>query len=499
MMLSQNAPLINILVFFTAALLIPIFAYSRRSTAYLIAIFATLFAAGQSVFNLFQVLEQGTIYYQMGGWPAPIGIVYRLDYLSAFLSLIINVIAVFVIFHSKRSLESEAPEKMMPFYSVSMLLLAGFNGMVMTADLFNLYVFLEIASLSSYGLVSIGEKKAPFSAFRYLIMGTVAGSFYLFGLGFLFLKTGTLNMDDMKNILSTLPLDPQTVVALSLIIIGSAIKAAFFPLHGWLPDAYTYGSSVSSALIAPIGTKVGVYVIVRFIFFIFGVDLISEKLPLGDIIAWLSAIGIIYGSVLAIAQKEMKRMLAYSSVSQLGYIGLGIGLASPLGLTGALLHLLNHAFMKGALFLVTSNMRLKVGHTDISRMDDSLRKKMPFTMLAFTIAALSMVGLPPLAGFFSKWYLAQAAIEQTQWVFVVVIILSTLLNAIYFFRVLEKIYLKRSDDDEPAKALRDEAPASMLGPTIVMSVSLFAFGIANVVIVNEVLFKMCENIWVRLF
>ena len=198
---------------------------------------------------------------------------------------------------------------------------------------------------------------------------------------------------------------------------------------------------------------------------------------------------------MAIAQKELKRMLAYSSVAQIGYIGLGIGLANPLGLIGAVLHVLNHAFMKSCLFLVAGNFRIKLGHSNIFKLTDAIRKKMPWTMTAFTLAALSMVGLPPLAGFFSKWYLVLGTIKNSSWIFLGVILLSSLLNAVYFFRILEKVYLRSTADKgeetgDTENQKRDEVSPSLLIPTLVLGGGLLVLGILNAFIVKGIIEKI---------
>jgi multicomponent Na+:H+ antiporter subunit D len=371
---------------------------------------------------------------------------------------------------------------------MAMLMMLGFNGMVLTGDLFNFYVFLEISSLASYALIAIGEKQAPFSAFRYLIIGTTGGTLYLLGIGFLYTVTGTLNLIDMSAMLPMVADNTAVIAALILMIVGIGVKAALFPMHGWLPDAYTYASSSSTALIAPIGTKVAAYMLFRIVLYLFGVDLIDAVAPLTTVIGVLACLGILYGSIMAIAQTELKRLLAFSSISQIGYIIMGLSLANPFGFAGALLHVVNHAAMKACLFLVSGNLRLKEGHTNITRFDDTFRKKYPWSMASFTIAAISMVGLPPLAGFFSKWYLALGTIDNENWLFLAVILISSLLNAVYFFRILEKVYMKNPDeaDKQPAavEIENNEVSTSMLTPTIILAISLFVIGFANAVIVG---------------
>ena len=495
-MIIHNSPALTPLLLLAVAISIPVLAIKKTRVAYPVAMAAALFSLIISFFNLSRVWTGGPFTYNFGGWIPPIGIEYVLDPLSAFVALTVNLVAFFVLWHSQGIMERELPGRAVPYYSLVLLLLCGANGMIMTGDLFNLYVFLEIFSLAGYGLVGIGEKQAPVAAFRYLIMGTVGASFYLLGVGFLYIVTGSLNMADVRNILPLVYGNPAVTVGLAMMVIGMGIKMALFPLHSWLPDAYTYAPSTSSALIAPLGTKVAAYVIIRILFFVFDVNYVSRTLSITDLIGWLAAIGIIYGSVMAIAQSEMKRMLAYSSVAQIGYIGLGIGMANTFGFIGAVLHILNHAFMKGALFLVAANLRKNSGHSDISRLDASYRKKLPWSMAAFTLAALSMVGLPPTAGFFSKWYLALAAIEKSNWIFLAVILISSLLNAVYFFRILEKVYLIPAesagkdflpDAKNGRGSFLGEEEYSLMAPTVVLSFSLLLLGLWNVNIVKGII------------
>lgn len=493
-MIEKNIPAILPLIFLAAALFIPLLGVWKKAVAYPIAILTVLAAASVSVYGFIYVLLNGTIRYFFGGWAPPIGIEYVYDPLASFVALVINFIALLVLTHGYHAVNIDVKDRQVAYYSVVMLLLAGFNGMIITGDLFNLYVFIEISSLSGYALIAVGEKRAPFAAFRYLIIGTIGASFYLLGIGFLYFMSGTLNMNDLASILPYIKDSPAILVSLILIVIGLGIKMAIFPMHGWLPDSYTYAPTTSSSLIAPIGTKVGAYALLRLVLFVFGVEYFSKDLQVAELLAIFSCGGIIYGSVMAIAQKEMKRMLAYSSIAQIGYIGLGIGLANPLGFIGALLHLINHAFMKACLFLVAGNLRVKTGNSDISQMDDSFRKKYPWTMAAFTVAALSMVGIPPLAGFFSKWYLALGTIENNSWFYLAVILISSLLNAVYFFRILEKVYMRSpekliSANSDIADIQSEEVKPSMLLPALALAVGLIVLGIFNVLLVDQI-YKM---------
>jgi multicomponent Na+:H+ antiporter subunit D len=492
-MIGSEIPALIPVTYILFAILIPVIGLWKREITWHLSLLGTGIATFFSAWGFMHLIQTGeTIRYFFGGWAPPIGIEFVYDGLAAFIVLVINAIAFLVLIHSKEISKVEFPGKKMAYYTVSMLLMLGFNGMVLTGDLFNLYVFLEISSLSSYALIANGEKRAPYAAFRYLIIGTVGGSLYLLGVGFLYTVTGTLNIIDMHAMLPQVIGHSSVIAALILMIIGVGVKAALFPLHGWLPDSYTFASSTSSALIAPIGTKVAAYILFRIMLFLFGIELIDDQLPVTTIIGIFAGIGILYGSIMAIAQSEMKKMLAYSSVSQIGYIIMGLSLANPFGFIGAVLHILNHAMMKALLFLVSGSIRLKEGHSLITKFDNSYRKKYPWTMAAFTTAAISMVGLPPLAGFFSKWYLALGTIDNSNWLLLAVILISSLLNAVYFFRILEKVYLNNPDTEsteETDAVERDEVGFSMRFPMAVMAIGLLLVGIFNVYIVN-IIFTM---------
>lgn len=486
----NHSPALIPLIYLGFAIILPIITLKKINISYYYTLFVTFLTTLISVINLLKVLKiSEPIHYHFGGWIPPLGIEYILDPLSAYITLIINLIAFLVIFHSKIPVKLEIKEKNIPYYAAILLMLCGFNGIILTGDFFNLYVFLEISSLALYGIVAMGEKKSPVAAFRYLMMGAVAASFYLLGVGFLYMETGSLNMADLTNIIPKLGAQPTVIVALSLMVVGMGIKTALFPLHSWLPDVYTYAPSTTASIVAPTGTKVGAYVLLRILLFVFGIKFISQVVSVAQVITWLSAIGILYGSIMAIAQKEMKRMLAYSSIAQIGYITLGIGLGNKWALMGALLHILNHAFMKSLLFLVNTNLRIKIGHSDITRFNHQIRKKLPWTMAAFTVAALSMVGLPPTAGFFSKLYLVLGTIKSSAWIFLGVILLSSLLNAVYFFRILEKIYMKPLKESALIEGNEkyDEVKPSMLIPTLILTAGILLVGIFSYFIVNNIL------------
>ena len=463
----------------------------RQSLAYIAAVLGVTLSLGAAGAGLFHVLTEGEQRYFLGGWPPPFGIEYVLDPLSAFIAVIITFIGFVVTVYPAGAGLYQTPRPGVPLYGMMMLLLAGLLGVVLTGDLFNLFVFLEIYSLSSYALITLGGKRALVASFRYLILGTIAGSFYLLGVGFLYFATGSLNMADVAQILPGIYDSPAVIAAAALIVIGLGIKMALFPLHVWLPDAHSYAPSVVAAILASIQIEVAAYVMVRMFLTVFQPEYVCGYLPITTIIGWCGAAGILFGSIMAIAQRDFKRMLAYSTVGQIGYIGLGIGLANPLGLIGALLHILNHAFMKSCLFLVAGGIRHQTGLREI-RWFAGLGRRMPLMMGAFTVAALSMVGIPPTAGFFSKWYLILGSIDAGNWAFAAVIIASSLLTAVYFFRVIEKVYAYPVPSGGEEVTQKIEPPARILVPILVLAAGVLILGLINAFIVNGILEQVVE-------
>jgi multicomponent Na+:H+ antiporter subunit D len=484
-------PVLLVLIPMFTAFVIPIVAIKKKEFAFPIA----LAALAAMVFVAFEttrrVVLTGPIDYFMGGWEPPWGIALHIDHLSAIMVCLLAVIGFVVGIYSKRSIQSECPDKVVPFYSIYLLLLAGLTGIVVTGDMFNLYVFLEISSLAGYALIAIGDERAPFSTFRYLIIGTAGACFYLLGVVYLYSVTGTLNMADLARILPDIYESKVVLTAFAFFVVGVAIKMALFPLHGWLPDAYTHAPSAVSALIAPTMTKVSAYVMIRVVFTVFEPVLFLETLPVRVILSWVAAAAIIYGSVVAISQSDIKRMLAFSSVSQVGYIVLGLTMASEAGYIGSILHIINHGVMKGCLFAVAGAFIYRAGVRNIEDFG-FLNRKMPLTSLAFAIAALSMIGIPPTAGFFSKWYLILGAVDSEQWVFVGVIMASSLLNAAYFFKVIEHMYLKPQRELRAGEKTHDElkikeAPLSMLIPILALAAGVLVLGFASYWIVNTLI------------
>ncbi|GAB4357377.1 MAG: monovalent cation/H+ antiporter subunit D family protein [Gammaproteobacteria bacterium] len=433
----------------------------------------TLFLAGSL---LSQTLAQGVISYAIGGWAPPWGIEYRVDTLDAFVLVIIAAMGTIVMLYARRSVDQEIDtEKHYLFYTAYLLCLTGLLGIAITGDAFNLFVFLEISSLSTYALVSMGkDRRALTASYQYLIMGTLGATFYLIGVGLLYMVTGTLNMADLAKHLPAL-FDSRTVrTALAFLTVGISLKLALFPLHLWLPNVYTYAPSVVTAFLSGTATKVAVYILIRVLFTLFGVDFSLGAMPLDIVLLILSLIAIVSASTVAIFQDDVKRMLAYSSVAQIGYIVLGLSLVSETGLVAALVHLFNHALMKGALFLALGCVFYRIGSVEIKQLA-GLGKRMPWTMAAVVGGGLSLIGVPLTAGFVSKWYLVVGALERELWLVAATVLVGSLLAVIYIWRLVEVAYFKPRTENGPVT----EAPASLLIPTWILIVANFYFGVCT--------------------
>ena len=424
--------------------------------------------------QLWAVLHEGAISYELGGWAPPWGIEYRIDAVNAFVALIVATIAAITLPYALLSAEREIPEDKIPlFYSAMLLCLTGLLGITQTGDIFNVFVFLEISSLASYALISLGRQRQAFTAaYQYLIMGTIGATFYLIGVGLVYSQTGSLNMQDLATILPGV-LHLNTVeTGFAFIMVGIALKLALFPLHLWLPNAYTYAPSVVTVFLAATATKVAVYVMLRILFTVFPQGF-AVTTPADELFIVAGIAGIISASVYAIYQKNIKRLLAYSSVAQVGYMLLGIGFASATGLTAALVHLFNHALMKGALFMAVGAIVYRIGACRMEQIH-GLGRAMPWTFGAIVIGGLSLIGVPGTAGFISKWYLVVAALEQEAWISVAVILSGSLLAVVYVGKLIEALYFKPVAD---AGKVVSEAPVLLLVPTWGLVLANIYFGL----------------------
>ncbi len=472
-MISDNLPALQVIIPLLSAPLCLIL--YRPALAWSFTVLACLAGLAVSIALLYQVMETGVITYSLGGWEPPWGIAYWIDPTGALVSLLVSIISVVVVLYAGKSIGRELPEyKQTIFYISYLLCIAGLQGIIITGDAFNVFVFLEISSLSSYILISLGkDRRALTAAFQYLIMGTLGATFILIGVGLLYVMTGTLNMIDLAQRLPEVIHTRTIHSAFAFLIVGICLKLALFPLHLWMPNCYAYAPSAASAFLAATATKVAIYVLLRFVFTIFGVEFAFSTMPLGEILMVLSIFAIVIGSTVAIYQNNIKRMLAYSSVAQIGYMMLGISFATVTGLTAGILHLFNHALMKGGLFLALGCIMYNTGGVRLENFR-GLGKAMPWTMAAIVIGGLNLIGVPLTAGFISKWYLVLAAMEQGMWPIVIVVLAGSMLSLIYVWRLVETAWFQQANMD--TVAIR-EAPLQLLIPTWLLIGASIYFGI----------------------
>jgi len=487
--MSQQYPALLVIVPLLSALVISAAGWINKRLCFPIAVAALGVAAYSCIGLLLRVLEEGAIVYRLGGWDPPMGIAYYVDHLNGLVLVVVSVVAFLNLIASKKSIELELPDKTAPFYALYVLQVTGLLGIVATGDAFNLYVLLEITALSGYAMLAMGKDRAQLSTLNYLYMGTIGACFYLLGVGYLYIVTGSLNMVDIANILPPLYESKAVLGAFIICLVGVWVKMAFFPLHAWLPNAYTHGPSAASSLIAPLVTKVMIYVMIRLILTVFTPEFAFNILAVSKPIVWLAVAAIFMGAILALAERNLKKMLTYIIVAEVGYMVGGAWLGNRTGMTGAILHIVNDALMTLCAFLVVSNIAYKLkGYA----FDDlkGLVRKMPFTMGAFVIAALSIIGVPPTCGFFSKWYLISGAIQAGQYAFMVALLFSSLVNVVLFFRVIEICYYEpfsngHGHDHHPEPMA--EAPLTMLVPLFIVAAGLVLVGLYTGDIVNNII------------
>lgn len=479
-MISAQLPALQIVVPLLGAVLC---AFLRSSwLAWGLSLLVSLAMPVISCLILFEVMASGPISYAQGGWEPPWGIELRVDVANAFVLLLVSVIGAVMMPFARQSVAAEIEAEKHPrFYTMYLMCLTGLLGITITGDAFNAFVFLEISSLATYAMIALGsDRRALLAAYQYLILGTVGATLYVIGVGILYNATGTLNLFDLAGRIVELEGNRAVHAALAFLTVGISLKLALFPLHVWLPNAYAYAPSFATAFLAATATKVAVYLLLRYYFSVFGAAYVLDDLPISEIIVALSIAAMFGASIVAVFQRNIKRMLAYSSVGQIGYITLGIALANQAGLTGGVVHLFNHAVMKGALFMALGAVVLRIGSVKIDDLA-GLGRRMPLTMGAFVIAGLSIIGAPGTVGFVSKWYLGIAALEKGWWWLLFLLVISSLISVVYIGRVVEVTWFR------PAGKIAEKAtdpPLSMLLPTLVLVAATVYFGIDTALTVD---------------
>lgn len=475
MELSAHLPILQVIVPLLAAPLVVLLAPRGLAWAATTAVSVLSFAIA---LNMASLVMSGTVLeYELGGWQVPFGIGLRVDEVSALVLLIVTGASAAAMLGGRASIDDQIELHRQPlFYAAWLLALSGLVGMTVAADAFNIFVFMEISSLAGYIIIAGGpDRRALLAVFKYLIMGTIGATFYLIGVGLIYMMTGTLNMDDMANLIGGVEDRRPLMVAAGFITIGLGLKAALFPLHVWLPNAYAHAPHMVTVFLAACGTKVAIYVLLRFDFFVFQSGLAFHAIQFSLYLLPLALLGIVVASAVAMFEGQLKRTLAFSSVAQIGYILLGASLLTSDGLTASMIHMFNHALAKGALFLSVACLGFRFLDLRIDALAGAA-KSMPFTAAAFVIAGFSLVGIPGTAGFISKWLLITALMEQggSGLVMVAIVLVSSLMALVYIWRIIETLYFqpRLTEGDGPA-----EAPLAMIVVTMGVALLNIVFGV----------------------
>jgi len=489
--MSEHFPALIIIVPLLSAIVISGIGWFRKDLCFPIALASLAVSLVVSVGLLKKVLVQHAVQYRLGGWPPPWGIVYEVDHLNSVVLIVVFAVALVNLIATRTVAAEEFSDRIGPFYALYLLFVCGLAGIVVTGDAFNLYVLLEIAALTGYALIGMGKGHAALASLHYVFMGTIGASFYLLGIGYLYLVTGSLNMADIARILPELYTSKVVLVAFIICMAGLFIKMALFPFHTWLPNAYSYSPSSAISLIAPLTTKVMIYVMIRITLFVFTPAFTFASPTVNTAFVWLAAAGIVAASVLALSERRLKRFITYVLIAEVGYMVGGLWLANRAGITGAILHIINDAAMTLCIFLVAGNILYKLKEDGFHNLQ-GLFRKMPFTMVAFVVAALSIIGVPPTCGFFSKWYLISGGIAAGQYVFVAALLFSSLVNVVLFFRIIEIGFFEPLADhhhggQEEGTITRSEAPAVMLLSVLLVAAGLIVLGVYTGDIVTKII------------
>ena len=459
--MNHNLLPLYVIIPLGAAFLISLFGKISKRICDCLANLATFLLLGLSLLAAVYKPSTGILVYKVGGWIPPIGICLVLDGLTSFMLVTVNLVSFLVTIYSISYMEKYTDK--WKFYTLFMLMLAGMNGIIITGDLFNLFVFLEIASIASYALVAFGTEQEELEAsFKYAVMGSVASSFILLGIALLYSYTSTLNMADISRALDLKGISPIISFIAVLFLAGFGLKAALVPFHAWLPDAHPSAPAPISAMLSGIFIKtLGVYALCRIFFNILGV---SQNILFIFII--LGIISQIVGAILAIAQNDIKRMFAYSSISQIGYIIFALGIGTPLAILGGLFHLFNHAIFKALLFLNSGAIEYSTGSRNLKSLG-GLNSRLPVTASTSLIGSMSIAGIPPLNGFWSKLIIIIAAIQAGYFGFALIAILVSIVTLAYYLKFMGFTFFGKLDT---ALLKIKEVPLSMKLSMLILAI-----------------------------
>ncbi|UCE98410.1 MAG: monovalent cation/H+ antiporter subunit D family protein [Dehalococcoidia bacterium] len=485
MALSHHFVIYVVITPLLVALLIPIVNRWKKNWIIPLTSLALVISLTLSILLLPNVLASGYLSYHMGSWEPPFGIEVRIDFLGLFMMILILIVTLVVAVYSRRQISSEIEDgKTATYYALYLIFSASMLGFCAAGDIFNMFVFFELTAVTSYALVAIpGTGRAIKASIKYLLMGAPASILILFAIGLLYSVTGTLNMADLADKITSLGYGPVVIASYVIFITGFAVKAALFPLHIWLPDAHSIAPSPISALLSGLFVKMGVFGVIRLVHSVYSTNLSFDLGVISGFLTWVAVAAVIYGSIMAIMQRDLKMMIAYSTVAHVGYILIGIGLTDVRALMGSMYHIMDHGLAKACFFLCAGSIIYQSGYRKIDDLKGASRQ-MPLTCAAFALASLSIIGVPPTAGFISKWYLVWGSLNADNVILGVVILLGSVMAAIYCFRILYYMYflppLKGNWQDTVG-----EAPALMVGTSWILAIATLVLGIvASLILPN---------------
>ena len=456
------------------ALIIGVLAIVQPKLVRLTGLVGIISGAYASLTLFLTVQQSGAQYYTFGNWPAPYGIEYSVDTLNALMILLIYAVSLLAYVYSLRSVIIEIPSnKHGYYYTLYFLLITGLIGITITGDAFNLYVLYEICALSSYALLASGGKRATLATFYYLLIGTVGACFYLIGVAYLFIKTGTLNMGQLFEHIPSIYFTSSILVAFIFINVGLFIKMALFPLHGWLPNVYTKAPISTTCLLAPLGTKLSIYILIRFYFHVFGPEYVFQVLNIQPFMVWLATLAIVVGSVYAIFHTNYRSTIAFIIVAEIGYIVGGLWIGHPDSIAASIYHILADSLMTLSLFMIAGTVLFYLKSEKTSAFALTFRQ-LRITSISLVVVFASIVGIPPTSGFFSKMYLIKGAFAMGHYQFIVALLFSSLASLFIFFRLFEAYFY--SKPPEPAPSIIKEDRLFTL-PMIGVSTGIILLGV----------------------
>ena len=478
----NNLPILVVLTPLMMSLIVVLI--SNNFLSWLLTLFTTLITFIFSLLLYQEVYLHSSISYALGSWVPPIGIEYLIDKVSIIPIIIISLISFLATFFASKIMPTEINNSSISIvYSLWLLAIAGLIGLVTTGDAFNLFVFLEISSLASVALVAMGgekDKQALVAAYNYLILGAIGATFYVIGVGLLYGITGTLNLADLSDRIAEISDNKALIAGFGFMVIGIMVKAAVFPLHIWLPRAYAYAPSAVSVLLAATATKASLYILARILFSVFDISDNLITYTLQYIILPLSILAMFAGTIMAIYEKDIKRLLAHSSIAQIGYITLAFAIGTKASVAAGFIHLFNHALIKGALFMAITSMGFYINKRITINNLSGLGRAMPITFVCFVICSLSLAGIPLTAGFISKLYIIKASISADGIWIAFLILASSALSVVYLWKMIEALWFHESPKEPNIK----EKPEIYIALLMITFLNIY-FGLDASMVVNS--------------